>query len=105
MHHHVTEVEITRSQRGSLELYGLDDEEVILLRVPISQGRFGGDVLAKISTPGGDAPVYEARLGWDAEDPTTGFLQPKAGIFDPASYRIELEAADGAKRTYWLDVR
>jgi len=103
--HYATEVEITPSQRGSLELYGLDDEEVVLLRVPVSQEQFGGEVLARISSPGADAPVHEARLGWDSANPSTGFLQPKAGIFDPDSYQIELEAADGAKRTYWLDVR
>jgi hypothetical protein len=103
--HYATVVEITPSHRGSLELYGLDDEEVVLLRVPVSQDQFGSEVLAKISSPGGDAPIFEAPLAWERGETTSGFLEPKAGIFDRDSYRIELVAADGGTRTYWLDVR
>ncbi len=99
------EVPLSGSDRFTLELHYLDKEKPVLLRVPVPSELFGGDVRAKISGARGEAPVFEGLLAWDPDAPGSGYLLPKAGIFDRDSYRIELSLAEGATRTYWLDVR
>ena len=49
--------------------------------------------------------IFEAPLHWDEKRRDTGFIEPKAGIFDFDSCRIEVAPEGGAPQTHWIDVR
>jgi hypothetical protein len=99
------EVEVGAGERGSFSLYGIDDHDVVLLRVAVPAELFGHDIPARIATESGSSVIFEGSLEWDPERRDSGFIEPVAGIFDRDSYRVEVVPADGAPQTFWLDVR
>jgi hypothetical protein len=100
------EVEVpTPEQRGEFALYGMQDDDTVLLRVDVPDAWYGSEVMAKIVTKEGATVIFEEPLHWDPKRRDTGFLEPKAGIFDFDSYRIEVTPEDGDPQTHWIDVR
>ncbi len=100
------EVEVPEAgERGGFALYGIDDDDTVLLRVDVPDAWYGSEVTAKIVTEEGVTTIFEGPLHWDPERRETGFLEPKAGIFDFDSYRIELTPEHGEPQSHWVDVR
>lgn len=99
-----TQLELAVGERSSLSLYGLAEDDVVILRVELPEALRGTEVRATIATEGG-MPVFEGRVGWDPDADLGGFLDLRAGAFERDSYRIELVSASGARHSFWLDVR
>ena len=99
-----TQVEIAPSDRSSISLYGLEDDDVVLLRLELPATLRGSEVAAKISLPGED-PVFRGIVAWDPGHDSGGFLEVDAGSFERDSYLIDLVSEDGVSYQYELDVR
>jgi len=98
------EVEITPSERGALSLYGLDQRDLVQLRLEVPAHFPRSEVLARISLEA-EPPILETALSWDPAHGSAVLLEVRAGIFERDSYRIELVPASGPTARYWLDVQ
>ena len=98
------QLEIAPSDRGSLSLYGLEDDDVVLLRLELPATLRGSEVAAKIALADED-PVFRGIVAWDPGHESGGFLEVDAGNFERDSYLIELVSEDGVSYEYVLDVR
>jgi hypothetical protein len=97
------EVELAPERRTSLSLYGLADDDVVLLRLELPDALAGADVEARLSFEDG-AEVHAGTAFWDAGD-ETGVLVLTAADFDRDTYVVDVASASGATTRYTLDVR
>lgn len=98
------EVEMHPGARASLPLYGLADDDLVMLRVSVPAALRGSEVEARIAIRGGPA-IHQERLGWDPDDETRGVLLLRAGAFERDTYQVTLSSAAGETVSYPLDVR
>ena len=89
---------------GLMALYGLEDDDVVLLRLELPATLRGSEVAAKISLAG-EAPIFHGIVAWDPNHESGGFLEIDASDFERDSYVIDLVSESGVSYQYMLDVR
>jgi len=98
------EVEVAPDDRGSLSLYGLSDEDTVLLRLEVPAALHGSELEARVSLEDGRA-VFEGRVDWDEAVSDEAVVVLAAGELERDTYLVEIETPAGAKLVYRVDVR
>jgi hypothetical protein len=97
------EVEVAPDDRGSLSLYGLSGEDIVLLRLEMPAALHGSELDARVSLEDGGV-VFEGRVDWEKGVTGAGVVVLSAGDLERDTYVVEVETPSGGKLVYRVDV-